>query len=431
MSGERATTGPVLWGRACAALRSRIGERNFATWIAPLQPSWAQGTLALGAPDAATRDRVARHFLAAIEAAVAEAAGGSCVVRLAVASAPPVLPIPKRLPSRDQTFDRFVRGASNAEAWAAARALVERGDGSPLFLHGPSGVGKTHLLHAIFHALDGAGLLTVCLSAAQLVDALLAAYAARADDRFWADLAPLSALLLDDVHSIRGREETQQRLVDGLGAWVRAGRLLVLTSDRAPGDVPALLGRLGDAYFRPTVAAIAPPEPTLCAAILQQKARDQGVALEPRLAARLAAHVDGNVRRLEGALTRLLAHARLSGRTLDESLAREVLPDLARRVAPPGLERIVAVTAAAFRLPPRRLRGAGRSPDVVLARRLAMLVARRVAGTSFAELGRAFGRDHTTAMHGCRAIEARLAVEPTLRAIVARIEERLRVGDGG
>jgi chromosomal replication initiator protein len=415
-----------VWRHVCAAVRGRVGESNFAAWIAPLRSGWADGALALEAPDRLTRDRVARHFLGAIEDALAEAVGRRHPVRVALAAPARPLPIPVRPPSPEHTFETFVLGRSNARACALARALVEEASPAPLFLHGQSGVGKTHLLHAAFHALEAAGVVAACLSAAQFVAALVSAYGARADARFWEDLSVLGGLLLDDVHSIKGLEEIQECLMDGLGAWVEAGRLLVLTSDRAPGEMSALVGRLQERFVGSVVAGIDPPEPSLRVAILQHKARAKGIALDPRLAARVATDVGGNVRRLEGALTRLVAHARLSGRDIDEALAIEVLPELRTRAAPPTVDGIIAATAEAFGTSARRLRGRRRDPALALPRQVAMYLARKLLGASFATLATAFERDHTTLMHACRRMVAQLESDATLAAQVERIEHQLR-----
>ena len=417
----------AVWDRVCATVRRRVGEGNFATWIAPLRSGWAEGALALEAPDRLTRDRVARHFLAAIEEALADAVGRPHPIRLALAVAPSPLPIPVRPPSPDHTFDTFVLGESNRHACALAWALVDDQSPAPLFVHGRSGVGKTHLLHAVFHALERAGVVAACVSAAQLVAGLVGAYEARADARFWADLSVLGALLLDDVHSIKGLEEIQKCLIDGLAAWVDAGRLLVLTSDRPPGEMSALVGLMQAQFAGSLVASIEPPEPALRLAILQHKARARGVTLDARLAARVALDVGGNVRRLEGALTRLVAHARLSGRRIDEALAMEVLPELRPRV-PVALtvDRILAVTAEAYGTSARRLLARRRDRNLSLPRQVAMYLSRKMLVWPFAELATAFGRDHTTLLHACRSVALRLESDAELAERVGRIEQRLR-----
>jgi len=419
----------AVWAQVCETVRHRVGERNFSTWVAPLRSSWAGESLALAAPDAVTRDRVARHFLGTIEEALAEALGQRYPVRLDLAAAPPSLPIRASAPSQDHTFDTFLVGASNHDACTAARALLGAHDPAPLLVCGPSGVGKSHLLHATFHAADGAGTRAVCLSAADLVAAMVAAYEVRAAECFWQDLTGVGALLLDDIHSIEGRQEIQERLLDGLSGWAAARRLLVLTSDSAPGDPPALARRLQDRVAGSVVAHIERPEPALLIAILHQKAHARGVVLQPQLAARVATAFGGDVRRLEGALNRLVGHARLRDRALDEELAAEVLVEL--RPRPPAaltVEDILAATAERFHVPARRLRGRERTAGLLLPRRVAMYLARELLGRPFAELGAAFGRDHTTVLSAWRAVAARRRTDRDLAATLERIEQRLTEG---
>ncbi|HYY05516.1 MAG TPA: DnaA/Hda family protein [Candidatus Limnocylindria bacterium] len=418
----------AVWARVCETIRGRVGERNFVTWVAPLRSRWAADGFDLAAPDPVTRERVARHFLGAIEDALADALGQRYPVRLGLAAPRPSLPIPATSPSPDHTFDTFVVGDSNRDACAAAHALLAARDPAPLFLYGPSGVGKTHLLHAVFHACDAAGTTAACLSAAELVSAMVSAYEAGAHERFWLDLAPLGALLLDDIHSIEGREVIQERLLDGLTGWAEARRRLLLTSDRVPDDLPALARRLHE-RVQGSVAVIERPEPALRLAILHQKARARGVVLEPRLAARVAIAFGDNVRRLEGALKRLLSHAQLSGRPLDERLAVEVLGELRPRLpAPLTVDDVVAATAESFHTTARRLLGRKRSAALLLPRRVAMYLARELLGWPFAELGAAFGRDHTTVMQAWRLVAARRQTDRALAATLEQIERRLGAG---
>jgi chromosomal replication initiator protein len=338
-----------------------------------------------------------------------------------------MLPIPLRAGAPDHTFADFVVGASNSAACTAARAVGTGPGTAPLFLHGPSGVGKTHLLHAIGHACGERGLVAACLPAAHLVEALVGATGGREDGGFWEALRPLRALLLDDVHSLAGQEALQGRLIAGLAGWAHDGRLLVLTSDRAGDHDSPLVARIRAASPDAVVAAIDPPEPALRLAILRQKAGALGLELPTALAARIAVILAGNVRRLEGALTSLQAHVRL-GRALDEALVHEVLPELRAAEDPLDLERIVTATAAAFRLPPRRVRGRSRAADVLLARQVAMYLGRMLLGRPFAELGSAFQRDHSTVLHAARAIAARLGSDARLARMVDDIQRQLHTG---
>jgi len=358
-------------------------------------------------------------------AAFEEALDGARGDRQLEVAVPPAIRVSP--PDTGHTFDSFVVGGSNAEAYAAARTLAD-GARTPLFLHGPSGVGKTHLLHALFHSLAARGAAPACLPAARVMEALLQAYRHGSPERFWRDLRAFDALLLDDAHSLTGRPETQERLVEGLLGWVGDGRVLVLTSDR-PTDMPELLARLRSRAAHGVAARIDPPEPALRLAILERMARARGVGLDLGLAERPAREFGGNVRRLQGALTRLLAYAQLRGTAPDESLAASVLHELGpRSSALPTVERILEVTASVFAAPLRALRGRNRTPELVLPRHVAMYLARKLLQRPFAELGQFFGREHTTVLHAWRGITTRLEKDPQLAEAVERIEQRLAEG---
>jgi chromosomal replication initiator protein len=355
-----------------------------------------------------------------------EALGSARGERQLQIAVPPALPIRVSPPDAAHTFASFVVGESNATAHAAACAIADGARG-PLCLHGPSGVGKTHLLHALFHALSARGAVPGCFPIERLMDALARAHARGTLETFWRDLRGLDALLLDDAHSLAGRPETQERLLEGLLAWVDGGRILVLTSDR-PADVP-MLGELCSRTPHGVTARIDPPEPALGLAILERMARARGVGLDVGLTQRLAREFGGNVRRLQGALTRLLAYAQLRGTPPDESLAAAVLRELLPRPsAAPTVERIVEATAAAFRAPLRALRGRSRAPELVLPRQVAMYLARKLLERPFTELGQLFGREHTTVQHAWRGITTRLEKDRQLAEVIEEIEQRLAEG---
>jgi chromosomal replication initiator protein len=190
--------------------------------------------------------------------------------------------------------------------------------------------------------------------------------------------------------------------------------------------MPALAARLRARFAQGVVAAIQRPDRALRLAILHRKALALGVRLDDGLAASLARAVGGNVRRLEGVLTRLLAHARLADRPVDEALAREVLPELGRRATEPvGVDRIIDATAAVFAVPARRLRGHRRGRALVLPRQVAMYVARELLERSFAELAVAFGRHHTTVLHAWRTVAARRETDAHFAAMVKRVVQQV------
>ena len=416
----------TIWTQACEMVRVRVGERNFATWIAPLRYAWADGEVALEAPDRLTRDLVGRHFAGVIAEAVAAVAGRPCPIRVDLPAPPPALPIRTTRPLPHHTFDTFMVGQSNTRAFGAAQALARQDTTVPVFLHGPAGVGKTHLLHATAHVLEARRLAVACLPAARLIEGLVAAIREDRTDGFWCELRALDALLLDDLHSLAGQEQVQEQLIDGLAAWAGDGRPLALTSDRAPDDMPELAARVREGFRNGTIAGIAPPEPRLRLELVHYKARSLGLVLDAALANRLAAAVCGNVRRLEGALRSLLAHAQLRGRSVDAALALEVLPALARMpAAPPTVERIVEATARAFGVTPRSLRGLSRRHDLALPRQVAMYLARKLCQRPPVEIAGEFGRHPATILNGCRSVAAKLGVDRQLSALIAELERRL------
>ena len=224
----------TIWVQACETVRVRVGERNFAAWIAPLRCTWAEGEIALEAPDRLTRDLVGRHFAGVIAEAVAAVAGRPCPIRLDLPAPPPLLPIRTTPPLPDHTFETFMVGQSNTRAFGAAQALARQDTTAPVFLHGPAGVGKTHLLHAIAHVLEARRLAVACLPAARLIEGLVDAIREDREGRFWRELRALDALLLDDLHSLAGQEQVQAQLIDGLVAWAEDGRPLALLTRTAP-----------------------------------------------------------------------------------------------------------------------------------------------------------------------------------------------------
>jgi len=416
----------TLWAQACETLRARLGQQNYATWIAPLRCTWIEDDVTLEAPDRLTRDLVGRHFTEAIADVLATVAGRRCALRFEVPPVPAPLPIRTTPPLPDHSFQAFEVGESNARAFSAARAVAARETTAPLFLHGPAGVGKTHLLHAIAHELDARRLAVASLPAARFIEGLVAAIGNDRHLDFWHELHVLHALLLDDVHALAGQEGMQEHLMDGLVSWARDGRILVLTSDRTPADVAGLAARVREDFASGVIAGIAPPEPSLCLRLVHSKARALGLALEAGLATRLAATVSGNVRRLEGALRSLMAHARLRGRAVDAALALEVLPLLRQVPAlPPTVERVLAATARTFGLSLRGLRAPSRGASVVIPRRVAMYVAQKLCGQPAAQLARQFGCNHTTIRKAYRAVAEKLEVDRKLGALVAEIERRL------
>jgi chromosomal replication initiator protein len=326
----------------------------------------------------------------------------------------------------DYTFASFVVGESNRRAYELARRVAGAGGRSrvSLYLHGGVGVGKTHLALAVAHAVrarhgDAA---VLAVSAARL-----ASHWQESATDFAATDAVLRAaelLIVDDVQFLVGTERTRdalQRQVDRLRAL---GNRLVLTCDLPPSETPELVLPLADETAPAYAAEIAPPDPTLRREILAAKAARLGSALAADVAAFIAEVAPASVRALEGALHRVLEFARTLRVPVSVPVAERALDAWCRKAPPPTLDAVAEVVAIAFGVPRRQIRQAARRDrTTVLARQVAIYVARRATGLPLSEIAADFGcRDHSVAAHGIASLKKRLERDPALAEQVGRLE---------
>ncbi len=328
------------------------------------------------------------------------------------------------------TFDQFVIGDCNRLAHAAALTVAEMPAQAynPLFICGPPGVGKTHLLSSIANLLlsHSPGLTVRLTTGEAFTNAFLRALGDGRTDVFKSRFRNVDVLLMDDVQFLERKTRTEEEFFHTFNALSDDGRQIVLTSDRPPADLQALEDRLRERFQAGLVADIAPPHIATRMAILRKRAQHDGIALaDERPLAVIAAHVESNVRALEGALIRVVAYSSLTGRELTPELAREVLASLYPHPArnhPRTIGEIQAAACAQFGLSTNELLSPGRSVRIAWPRQLAMYLARELTGESLPSIGRQFGgRDHTTVLHACRRASARLATDETAREAVEKL----------
>lgn len=329
----------------------------------------------------------------------------------------------------DYTFASFVVGESNRRAYELARRVAVAGGRSrvSLYLHGGVGVGKTHLALAVAHAVrarhgDAA---VLAVSAARL-----AASWQEAANEFAATDAALRAaelLIVDDVQFLVGEERTRDALQRQVERLRGLGNRLVLTCDLPPHETPELVLPLADDASPAYAAEIAPPDPALRREILTAKAARLGSALASDVAAFIAEAAPASVRSLEGALHRALEFARTLRVPLSVAVAERALDAWCRKAPPPTLDAIVEGVAIAFGVPRRQIRQAARRDrTTVLARQVAIYVARRATGLPLSQIAADLGcRDHSVAAHGITSLKKRLESDPALAARVDRIERGL------
>ncbi len=446
------------WEQVRSALRTESGERNFDTWLAPLTFLGCDGSeVHVAAPSAFLADWVASNFgerlrlhwsrlrpdvrhvqvsvvthgrarsqggaatSAAVKSSVGSASGGVAVPGLS-------LPIEQRY-----SFDNFVVGKSNELAYNAALAVAEPGAPgfNPLFLHGTTGLGKTHLMHAIGNAYLARHpqARVAYMSAEKFMVEFLAALRAKEAISFKQKLRSVDLLMIDDVQFIAGKESTQEEFFHTMNEIISAGKRLVITADRSPQNLEGIEQRILSRMAWGLVADINPADYELRLNILHSKvaAMPQQVVVPDDVIEFLARKITANVRELEGALNRVVAYAALVNAPVTQEFARERLADLLRaHERKLTIDDIQRKVAEHYKLKMSDLLSARRAREVARPRQVAMYLAKKLTPRSLPEIGRRFGgRDHTTVMHAVKRIESLRATDREIDADVTLLTRLL------
>ncbi|PKP73661.1 MAG: chromosomal replication initiator protein DnaA [Alphaproteobacteria bacterium HGW-Alphaproteobacteria-6] len=425
------------WGRVRNELLKTVGQHNFTSWIEPLKlAELKSGVARFEVPTNFMRDWVMRNFAEQIHHHLMGA--GLAVERMEF-QVPATRPVPirdvtaprPRRAARSQpdeadlpgapldsrfTFASFVVGKPNELAHAAARRVAEGGPVTfnPLFLYGGVGLGKTHLMHAIAHELQARqpDLRVLYLSAEQFMYRFVQALREKQIMDFKGLFRSVDVLMVDDVQFIAGKESTQEEFFHTFNALVDQNKQIVISADRAPGEIKDLEDRIKSRLQCGLVVDLHPTDYELRLGVLQQKAelhRQQysGLKLAPGVLEFLAHRITTNVRVLEGALTRLFAFASLVGREITLDLAQDCLADILRASdRKVTIDEIQRKVSDHYNIRLSDMIGPKRTRTIARPRQVAMYLAKTLTTRSLPEIGRRFGgRDHTTIMHGVRKIE--------------------------
>ena len=450
-----------VWTRILDRARHELPEQTFRTWLEPTEPLALEGdTIIVGSPDQFAADwNESKH--AQLLASLAPIALGhplSVVFRvheerktrnqmdLFVAPPPPVATeqrqkqgsINAQLSDR-YTFDHFVIGKSNELAAAAAHA-VSQAPGrvyNPLFLYGDTGLGKTHLMQAVAHAVmeRQPGTRITFIGTEQFTNEMIGSIRERTTQEFRRRYRETDLLLVDDVQFLKGKESTQEEFFHTFNALYEAGRQIILTSDRPPSEIPGLEARLVSRFQWGMVADIELPDLEHRIAILRNKAMIDHLEMTiPEDVIRfIAEHVRSNVRELEGSIIKLLAYASLKHRDITVDVAREALRDKLRpgeasTVATVGLnvDTIQQVVAKEWGVTTEGLRSKTRTKALTAPRQVAMYLMRELLGLQLVEIGATFGgRDHSTVIHSLERVSAMLKEDPSFTQRIARLRTLL------
>ncbi len=443
----------TLWNRCLQRLEGLLPAQEYATWILPLQAVEQPGLLQILAPNPFVLEHVRDQHMALIQQAATELHGTEPLKvifevgsRPVAAASPSSVSSPPNSTGSSQvaslryarsnslntklTFDLFVEGKSNQMAKAAASQVATNPGTAynPLFLYGGVGLGKTHLMHAIGNAIlaRNPGGKVVFLSSERFVADMVKALQHNAIDEFKNFYRSVDALLIDDIQFFANKDRSQEEFFHTFNTLLEGQRQVVLTCDRYPKDVNGLEERLKSRFGWGLTVAIEPPELETRVAILLSKAEQGGVDLPHDVAFYIAKRIRSNVRELEGALRRVIANSRFSGRPVTLDFAREALRDVfSFQEKLITIENIQRTVADYYGLRLNDLLSQRRSRSIARPRQIAMFLAKELTSHSLPEIGASFGRDHTTVMHACRKVielkEEDNRVEEDLRHLIRKL----------
>lgn len=419
-----------IWNSCLSRLENEISTNDLNTWIRPLQAQEENDVINLLAPNQFIIAHVKEHFLGKIEDAVYEFSSGQYTVKIAIGSrsVKPVLAPnrPKRslgsaVESQKKrtpnfintafTFDNFVEGKSNQLAKAASLQVSENiGKAyNPLLIYGASGLGKTHLMHAIGNAIlaRNPNANIVYLHSEKFVQDMVKAFQQNSIDAFKEYYRNVDALFVDDIQFFAGKERSQEEFFHTFNSLLEKKNQVVLTCDKYPKEIEGLEDRLKSRFGWGLPVAVEPPDLETRAAILMNKAQQNNVELPHEVAFFIGKRIPSNVRDLEGALRRVLANAEFTGAEITIDFAKEALHDLiSLQDKLVSIENIQKTVAEYFKIRIADLLSKSRKQSVTRPRQIAMSLARELTSHSLPEIGDAFsGRDHTTVINACKRIK--------------------------
>lgn len=434
------------WQAAVGQLEMDMPKASFDTWVRDTQYiTYEDGMFVVGVANPYARDWLEGRLASTFSRLLTGIMNRTCGIRFIVWKPPveltenqvvdsqvdleiePPMVVDSKLNGR-YVFENFVVGASNRLAHAASMAVSERPAQAynPLFLYGGVGLGKTHLLQAIGVACERQGLQVLYVSSEEFTNDLIFAIRSHTTQAFREKYRMLDVLLIDDIQFIAGKESTQEEFFHTFNTLHGQDKQIVITSDRPPKALVTLEERLRSRFEWGLTADIQPPDFETRMAILRSKAERAGYKLSNETLETIARRVQSNIRELEGALTRVVAFADLSGMPFTTQLIDSALADLLPHHGDVQTDDVLSAVSDVFGVTIERLLGRERTRDIALPRQIAMFLLREEANVSLPQIGEALGgRDHTTVMYACEKIGDLLERDDRLRRQVIDIRERL------
>jgi chromosomal replication initiator protein len=455
-----------LWNRCTGSLREQVSETTWQLWLSGIEPvDFTNGVFVLSVPNGLIRERVETRYLPMIEDTLANEVGSPVRGRLEVQEQEPLQPegdeyfdnpppaetihrspgVSQNGPNGRETpavqldpkfvFETFVAASSNRLAHAAAQAVAETPGRSynPLFIYGDSGLGKTHLLHAIGNYVSEnfnrrkVLYVTTETFMNDFVDSLRTSTTLAFKRRY----RECDVLLIDDVQFMENKEGLQEEFFHTYNDLKGASKQIVLTSDRPPKSIETLEDRLRSRFLSGLITEIDPPDLETRLAILRSKSESERQEVPDDVLEFIATHVKNNIRELEGALTRISAFAKLNQEAISLAQAERVLSDIVlagepRRITP---QMILEATAASYGFSIEAICGPSRTRPLVTARQVAMYLVRNLTDYSYPAIARVFGnRDHTTVIHAVDKITGQMQQRRQIYEQVTELIQQVRAG---
>ena len=441
-----------VWQSCLYVLQDELPSQQFSMWVRPLQAESTEDTLTIYAPNRFVLDWVREKYLNRINELLVEICGdeapelrfdvGSKPILNAQATSAPaaseasapvsaqhtaeklqpkpekaaVEPAPKSgyksNIKENYTFDSFVEGKSNQLAKAAATQVADNPGSAfnPVFIYGGTGLGKTHLLHAVGNGImaNKPDAKIVYMHSERFVQDMVKALQNNAIEEFKRYYRSVDALMIDDIQFFANKERSQEEFFHTFNALLEGNQQIILTSDRYPKEIEGVEDRLKSRFGWGLTIAIEPPELETRVAILMKKAQQSKINLPHEVAFFIAKKLRSNVRELEGALNRVIANANFTGRPISIDFVKEALRDLlALQDKLVTIDNIQRTVAEYYRIRVSDLLSKRRSRSVARPRQVAMALSKELTNHSLPEIGDAFGgRDHTTVLHACRKVKS-------------------------
>ncbi len=422
-----------LWDDVLEKIRKRINQGSFDTWFMETKfSSYSDGELVVDVPDQVYSTWLSEHYISTIHDVLSELGHNKVNVSFKVRQKSNISSLETAYPESNcdgaalnprYTFSNYVKGNSNQFAHAAALAAAEKPAFAynPLFIYGESGLGKTHLMHAIGHYILARNPKSkiVYLSSEEFTNELIKSIRFDETAQFRSRYRSVDILLIDDIQFIVGKERTQEEFFHTFNALYEAHKQLVISSDAPPEKIPAIEERLRSRFSWGLTADIQPPDIETKIAILRKKVEKHGIML-PDDTAFFIANNASNIRDLEGSMNRVLAFSSFSGKDISMELVSEALKvrinQEKKRVS---IENIQKIVSSYYGIKTNDMKSKKRSREIVFPRQIAMYISRELTSTSLPGIGKEFGnRDHTTVLHAWEKISSQIKKDSEFEKII-------------